>query len=59
MKSSKGEEKLINLFRAGGISFKREICFEELIGKKKTPLRFDFGLYKNGKLICLVEFDGK
>ena len=59
MKTSKGEEKLIQLFKNEKINFKREICFEELNGKKKTPLRFDFGLYQNDKLFCLVEFDGR
>ena len=58
-KTSKGEQKLINLFRRGGISFQREVTFEELTGKRKVPLRFDFGLYKNGRLICLVEYDGE
>lgn len=56
---SKGEQKLINLFKRGGISFIREVQFEDLVGKKKTMLRYDFGLLKNGKLICLVEFDGE
>lgn len=59
VKTSKGEEKLINLFRRGGINFEREVSFEELVGKKKVPLRFDFGIYRNGKLVCLVEFDGR
>ena len=58
-KTSKGEQKLINLFRRGGIQFEREVIFDDLTGKKKVPLRFDFGLYKNGRLICLVEFDGR
>lgn len=57
--TSKGEEKLINLFRRGGIKFEREVSFEDLHGKGKTLLRFDFALYQRGKLVCLVEFDGK
>lgn len=59
IKTSKGEQKLINLFHRGGIQFEREVIFDDLTGKKKIPLRFDFGLYKNGRLICLVEFDGR
>lgn len=55
---SKGEQKLINLFRRGGIQFEREVSFEDLQGKKKTLLRFDFGIFRNGKLLCLVEMDG-
>lgn len=59
MATSKGEEKLINIFRRNGIKFEREVSFEELVGKKKVPLRFDFALYQNGKLKALVEFDGR
>ncbi len=59
IKTSKGEQKLINLFRRGGIQFIREVSFSDLTGKKKTYLRYDFGLFKNNKLVCLVEFDGK
>ena len=56
---SKGEKKLINLFRRGGIQFKREVSFQDLTGKHKTLLRYDFALYKNGRFVCLVEFDGE
>lgn len=33
---SKGELKIINLLRRGGIQFEREISFEDLVGKKKV-----------------------
>lgn len=55
---SKGEQKIINLLRRGGIDFRREISFEGLFGKKKVQLRFDFGIYQNGQLKCCIEFDG-
>lgn len=55
---SKGEQKLINLFRRGGIHFEREVSFEDLHGKGQTLLRFDFALYHNNKICCLVEYDG-
>jgi hypothetical protein len=55
---TKGEQKLVNLFRRGGIQFQQEVSFEDLHGKGKALLRFDFALYKNNKLCCLVEFDG-
>ena len=48
---SKGEQKIINLLKRGGIKFKREVSFEGLVGRRKVPLRFDFGVYDNrGKL---------
>ena len=56
---SKGEQKIINILHRNGIIFKREVSFEGLVGKKKVPLRFDFGVYNaNGTLKCLIDFDG-
>jgi hypothetical protein len=45
IKTSKGEQKIINLLRRGGIKFEREVSFDDLTGKHKVPLRFDFGIY--------------
>ena len=58
-KPSKGEQKLIELFKKNGIQFLREVSFEDLKGKKGSLLRYDFGLFKNKKLICLIDFDGR
>lgn len=59
-KTSKGEQKIINLLRHGGISFEREVSFEDLTGSGRNLLRFDFVLYHpDGRLMCLMEFDGK
>lgn len=58
-KISKGEQKLISIFNSNHIQFKREVTFNDLCGKNKIPLRFDFAIYKNKKLICLIEFDGR
>ena len=56
---SKGEKKLMELFRCHGINFKREVCFQDLRGKKKSFLRYDFALFdKNNNLKFLIEFDG-
>lgn len=32
--------------------------FDDLRGKRKMPLSYDFGIYQNGELIALVEYDG-
>lgn len=58
-KNSKGEEKIANLLAAGGIQFKQEVSFQGLVGKRKIPLRFDFAIFKNRKLVLLIEVDGK
>jgi len=39
------------------IEFNSEVSFNDLYNEKK--LLFDFAIYKRGKLICLLEFDGK
>ena len=57
-KVSKGEQKIINLLRRGGLKFEREITFNGLNGNSGVPLRFDFGIYQNGKLVLLIEVDG-
>ena len=58
-KSSKGEEKVELLLRKGGINYMKEVYFSDLLGKKGAPLRFDFGIFINKRLISLIEFDGK
>ena len=60
IKTSKGEQKIINLLRRGGISFEREVSFDDLMGKKKVPLRFDFAIFDSrGRLRGLLEYDGR
>lgn len=54
---SKGEEKVVNLLRRGGISFKQEISFKDLHGNNGY-LRYDFGVFRNNKLVCIIEVDG-
>ena len=56
---SKGENKIVQILKANKISFKREVTFPYLNGKKKAPLRFDFAIYRNGQLVGLLEYDGE
>ena len=58
MKHSKGEIKVANLLRRGGIQFKQEVSFQGLKGGKDY-LRFDFAIYRNGQLLNLIELDGR
>lgn len=59
MKQSKGEQAIAKLLRSNGINFKTEISFQDLTSLKGNLLRFDFAVIKNGKLVCLIEFDGE
>lgn len=55
--SSKGEQKVAQLLRQGGIKYRQEIEFKGLKGSRGL-LRYDFGIYRYGQLVCLIEVDG-
>ena len=54
---SKYEDKVEHLLRKAGLTYKKEVSFPDL--KDKDFLRFDFGIYKNQKLVGLIEVDGE
>lgn len=53
---SKGNEKIEKYLIDNHIQYKREYSFSDC--KYKYALRFDFAIFNNNKLICLIEFDG-
>jgi len=56
---SKGEDKVAKLLSENGIQFKREFIFSDCKSLRGKSLRFDFAVFKNGKLVCLIEIDGR
>lgn len=56
---SLGERKIMDILKKEGIPFRREYSFPDLLSIKKQPLRFDFAIFENGKLKCLIEYDGE
>ena len=40
------------------VYYKAEYSFNDLRGEKGYKLRYDFGIIENGKLKCLIEYDG-
>ena len=56
---SKGEDIIAKILKINRVSFNMEVSFPYLNGKKGAPLRFDFGVYRNGNLVALIEFDGE
>lgn len=54
--SSKGEQKIKKYLDDRGFKYKREMTFDDL--KYVNNLRFDYGVYKDGELLTLIEFDG-
>lgn len=55
-KASKGERKVKAVLDELGVTYKQQESFEDL--KDKQPLRFDFTIYQDDKLIAVIEFDG-
>ena len=56
--NSTAEAYIENILKENDIQYKREITFDDLLSKKGYKLRFDFGIYKNDELFCLIEYDG-
>lgn len=56
---SKGEDKIAQLLKEGGLTFKREVSFSDLKNFGGHLLRFDFAVYQKGKIAFLIEYDGE
>lgn len=54
---SKGEFQIEQLLKEKNIDYKKEFHFEDL--KDKDYLRFDFAIFKNNNLVCLIEYQGE
>ena len=55
---SKGELKIKEILNNASIQFQTEYKFEQC--KIKTfPAKFDFAIFQNNNLICLIEFQGE
>ena len=55
---SKGELEIAMLLSKNKYSYAREYSFPDLNSSKNYPLRFDFAIFDNEKLVRLIEFDG-
>lgn len=54
---SKGEYQIEQLLKEHNIEYIREYSFGDLVDD--LPLRFDFAIFKNNQLLCLIEFQGE
>lgn len=54
---SKGEYQIEQLLKEHNIEYIREYSFGDLVDD--LPLRFDFAIFKNSQLLCLIEFQGE
>lgn len=56
---SKGEQKIQEYLVKNNISFISEYIFNDLLSDKGFPLRFDFAIFNEKKLVALIEYDGE
>lgn len=56
---SKGEQTIIEILCKEHIDYKKEYVFDNLKSKHDQYLRFDFALFNNQTLKCLIEFQGE
>ena len=56
--SSRGETIVYNFLRDNDIKFEKEYSFDDLKGDYNV-LRFDFAIFIENKLYCLIEYDGE
>lgn len=55
---SKGEDKIERWLINNNFNYHKQYQFSDLIGKK-NPLRFDFAVFKENKIYCLIEYQGE
>lgn len=56
---SMGEAIIDDILFDMGIEYGSHIRFDDLTGIGQYPLSYDFGLYSNGKLVGLIEYQGQ
>ena len=54
-----GENIIRELLLSSNYDFKEQITFNDCLSPLGKPFRFDFGIYSNGELIRLIEYDGE
>lgn len=55
---SRGENKIKEILREEEINYKAQFTFSDL-QNHNTPLRFDFAIFENNKIKCLIEYQGQ
>jgi Zn ribbon nucleic-acid-binding protein len=55
--ASQGEETINNFLTKNFITFKTQYTFKDCFDK--APLRFDFAIFEDTRLIALIEYDGE
>ena len=56
---SKGEKLIREILENNRVLFKQEYSFATLKSFKGKPLRYDFAIFENNKVIALIEWQGQ
>lgn len=56
--NSKGELRIEDVLKTMPFKYKKQYTFSDLQGEKNL-LKFDFAIFKNDKLFCLIEYQGQ
>ena len=57
--SSNGEYQIMQYLKEKKIDHKKEFTFPDLLTELGFPMRFDFAIFENEKLKCLIEYQGE
>lgn len=57
--SSWKEKEIIDILQKYNIKYEKQFTFEDLIGKAGKHFRYDFAIFKDNKLYCLIEYHGR
>lgn len=49
----------MELLNKNHVKYQREYSFNDLRGSHNVPLRFDFCIFRNNKILALLEWDGE
>lgn len=56
--NSFGEAKIKNILQENGIYFIEQYGFDDCVSNKNYKMRFDFAIFKDTNLHCLIEYQG-
>ena len=59
LKSSSNETYISKVLDDLNIQYKTQYTFPDCKSDKNYPLYFDFAVFKDGKIFCLIEYDGE
>jgi len=58
LKRSSNELFISNILKTHNVDYIEQYTFDDCKSNKNYPLYFDFAIFRDDKLLCLIEFDG-